>query len=143
MFSKSCEYAIKAVVYLAINSDNDTKRSIGDIANAIDSPIAFTAKILQKLSANEIVKSAKGNAGGYYILPSNLSKIHLSKIVDIIDGDAIYTNCALGFKNCSEIKPCPLHEQIKKIRTDLRNMLTKTTINDLINAKEKNIIFKN
>ena len=37
MFSKACEYGIRAVVYIAEQSQNDTRVSLKDIARQIDS----------------------------------------------------------------------------------------------------------
>ena len=63
MFSKACEYGIRAAVYIAHQSMEGRRVSLKEIAEKIDSPVAFTAKILQQLSRNGIVESIKG-AGG-------------------------------------------------------------------------------
>ncbi len=49
MFSKSCNYAIKASIFIAKFSLEDEKVGFVDVAKEIDSPQAFTAKILQHL----------------------------------------------------------------------------------------------
>ena len=67
MFSKSCEYAIKAVIHLCMETHEGGRLSINDIAVAIDSPEPFTAKILQTLSKHKIISSAKGPGGGFYV----------------------------------------------------------------------------
>ena len=46
MFSKSCKYGIKATLFIAQKSQHDERVSLKEIAAAINSPIAFTAKIL-------------------------------------------------------------------------------------------------
>ena len=50
MFSKTCEYAIRALIYIAQKAKNGEKVGIKDIAVGIDSPEYFIAKILQELS---------------------------------------------------------------------------------------------
>jgi len=57
MFSKACEYAIKAVLHVAHKSRADERVGVKAIAKAIDSPEAFTGKIMQQLSKNGIVQS--------------------------------------------------------------------------------------
>ncbi|MBL0008816.1 MAG: Rrf2 family transcriptional regulator [Saprospiraceae bacterium] len=47
MFSKSTEYALRAIIYLAQKSSVDHKIGITELSEAIDSPKSFTAKILQ------------------------------------------------------------------------------------------------
>jgi hypothetical protein len=47
----------------------------------------------------------------------------IADIVRVIDGDKLFFGCGLGLDQCSEIHPCPLHDQFKSIRQDLRIML--------------------
>ena len=57
MFSKACEYGIRATLYIAMNSLEDKRVSLRNIAGKIDSPEAFTAKILQQLVHHHIIHS--------------------------------------------------------------------------------------
>ena len=47
MFSKTCEYGLRAVLFIAQESANGHKVSMSTISQEINSPQAFTAKILQ------------------------------------------------------------------------------------------------
>ena len=58
MFSKSCEYALRAIIYITQQSEMGKMVNLTMISEEIDSPVAFTAKILQQLTKNKIVKSA-------------------------------------------------------------------------------------
>ncbi len=60
MFSKTCEYALRALIYIAQQSKNDGRVGIKDIAKSINSPEHFIAKILQDLSRKGFVQSVKG-----------------------------------------------------------------------------------
>ncbi len=131
MFSKACEYGIKAAVYIAIKSQQKCRVGLSEIAKEINSPIAFTAKVLQQLSRNMIVDSVKGPTGGYEISSKKAGEVKLSEIVSAIDGDAIYNGCGLGFCNCDKNKPCLVHHQFKGIRSDLKQMLETTSLLDL------------
>jgi len=131
MFSKACEYGIRATLFIAQNSASNHRVSLKEISEKIDSPEAFTAKILQQLARNEIIVSYKGPNGGFQIDEARLEAIHLNEIVDAIDGDAIYRGCGLGLKECNANEPCPLHDQFMTIRNDLKQMLQSTTIGQL------------
>lgn len=131
MFSKTCEYGIKATVYIAFQSLDGKRVSLKDIAKSIDSPIAFTAKILQQLSKNEIIHSTLGATGGFEIGRGRMDKIKLSQIVSAIDGDTIYKGCGLGLKECNARKPCPVHDKFKIIRDELKVMLENTSVYEL------------
>lgn len=131
MFSKACEYGIRASIFIAEQSLLDKKVSLKDIAKAIDSPEAYTSKILQQLSRNFIINSDKGPTGGFSMSQQELEVVKLSTVVTAIDGDAIYKGCGLGLKHCNENMPCPVHNQFKVVREELRKMLETTLVKSL------------
>ncbi len=131
MFSKACEYSIRASIYIAGKSKDGKRTNLKEIAEAIDSPVAFTAKLLQQLVHAGVIDSVKGVSGGFEIPKNKIGKLKLCHIVDAIDGDAIYTRCGLGLPHCSEKNPCPVHDHFKSIRQDLKNMLDKTGLKEL------------
>lgn len=141
MFSKACEYGIRASIYITEQSLRDKKVSLKDVAKAIESPEAYTSKILQQLVKNNIIKSDKGPTGGFSIDNQIMEKATLSSIVSAIDGNDIYTGCGLGLKKCNEEKPCPVHNQFKTIRDNLKSMLETTTIKSLALDLEKGLTF--
>jgi Rrf2 family transcriptional regulator, iron-sulfur cluster assembly transcription factor len=130
MFSKACEYAIRAVLYIAIRSADGTKLNIKEIAREIDSPQPFTAKILQSLVREGIISSVKGPNGGFFLKPKS-KPILLNSIVKAIDGVDIFQTCVLGLKECSDKFPCPVHNEIKAYKNKLREILRKKTIQEL------------
>ncbi|NLC49316.1 MAG: Rrf2 family transcriptional regulator [Bacteroidales bacterium] len=141
MFSKACEYGIKASIYIIDSSLKNQKVSMKDVAMAIDSPESYTSKILQQLSRNNIIQSEKGPTGGFSIDKDKIEKINLSTIVSAIDGDSIYNDCGLGFHHCNGDKPCVIHNQYKPIRGELKTMLENTLIVDLSEDIEKGLSF--
>lgn len=141
IFSKACEYGIRAVIYVASQSLDDRRASLKDIAKAIDSPTAFTAKILQQLVRHGILYSVMGPAGGFELNKSQLDEIKLSQIVDAIDGDAIYRGCGLGLPECNAHKPCPVHDKFAGIRNELKNMLENTSLHELAMGLEVGLTY--
>ena len=141
MFSKACEYGIKATVYIVDHTLKNEKVSMKDVAKAIDSPEAYTSKILQQLSRNNIIQSEKGPTGGFSVEKEKIDQLNLSMIVSAIDGDSIYKGCGLGFHHCNENKPCVIHHQYKTIRDDLKTMLENTLLVDLSEDVEKGLSF--
>jgi len=127
VFSKTCEYAIRAVFFIAHKTASGGRVGIKEVAGGIDSPEPFLAKILQDLSRKGIVQSAKGPNGGFY-LDAEALKRPLTDIVEAVDGNALFTGCALGLKQCSEVNPCPLHGKFKAIRTEIHQLLETTEI---------------
>lgn len=140
MFSKACEYGIRAVIYIVSVSATGKKAGIKEICQHIKAPEPFTAKILQNLSRLGIISSSKGPSGGFYI-EDNSTEIRLIDVVRAIDGEKLFTGCGLGVEVCSESKPCPIHYEFKKIRESLKVMLEKTSIQDVAKDLDKGLVF--
>ncbi|AOW09421.1 RrF2 family transcriptional regulator [Flavobacterium gilvum] len=131
MFSKTCEYGIRATIFIASESFQNKRVGLKDIAKKIDSPEAFTAKILQILSKGNIINSVKGVGGGFEIARETMREVKLAQIVNALEGDRVFTGCGLGLSNCSDDHPCPMHEKFKSIRTELAFMLENTNLEEL------------
>jgi Rrf2 family transcriptional regulator, iron-sulfur cluster assembly transcription factor len=131
MFSKSCEYGIKAIIYIATKSLDGERVKIGEVSAQINAPEAFTAKILTSLIKKDILEAKTGPYGGFLMDLNHVSKIKVSEIVAAIDGDSIYNGCGLGLEECNSNRPCPMHDKFIKIREELRQMLETTSVLDL------------
>lgn len=140
MFSKTCEYAIRALIYIAQKSKDGNRIGIKEIASGIDSPEYFIAKILQELSRKGFVQSAKGPTGGFFMDGSNL-KLSIADIVREIDGDKLFSGCGFGLKECSESYPCPIHNEFKHIRKNIKDMLEKSKIEMFVEKLDLKLTF--
>ena len=129
MVSKTCEYAIRAMLFIAQKSKNNAKVGVKQFAKAIDSPEPFIAKILQDLGRKGLVISAKGPTGGFYLDNAGLKK-SLADIVIAIDGDKLFTGCGLGLKTCSAKMPCPVHDDFVDIRKHIKSMMQNAKLGD-------------
>lgn len=141
MFSKSCEYGIRASIYVAKHSLKGRKVSLKEVAKHTDSPPAFMAKILQKLVKTEVLSSFKGPTGGFYVAQERLEKLTLLSIVLAIDGEGIFENCTLGLRKCDGQKPCPMHFKFIVIRDEMREMLEGTSLQSLAEEVSDGIAF--
>ncbi|WP_373496196.1 Rrf2 family transcriptional regulator [Aquiflexum sp.] len=135
MFSKACQYGIKSVIYIWKQSQIGQKVGAKEIAAYVDAPEPFTAKILQELVRKKLIGSQKGPSGGFFAGKEH-EKYTLKDLVVVIDGNELFDGCSLGLKQCSETNPCPLHNEIKKIRVELVEMLTKKSLKQLAEEVE-------
>lgn len=134
MFSKACEYGIKAMIYVATKSLQGDRVKMSDIVEKVGSPEAFTAKILGDLAKNGLIESLKGPYGGFFIQPEMMESITVIQLVSAIDGDQIFAGCGLGLNECNAKKPCPMHSKFVKIRAELKKSLETTTLMELANG---------
>lgn len=140
IFSKTCEYAIRATMFIAQKTKDGQKVNIKEIAQGIDSPEHFIAKILQDLSRRGYLQSAKGPGGGFYLDGVSRQRSMID-IVLAIDGDRLFLGCGLGLKQCSEQHPCPIHEEFQHIRKNIRQMLEQAKLGEFTDQLEQKLAF--
>lgn len=131
IFSKACEYGIRASIYIALQSLDGKRANLKDISGEIESPEAFTAKILQMLVKANIIESVKGAWGGFEVDKKRMTRIRLLDIVSAIDGKFNDKTCVLGLKECSHKHPCPVHDKYKYIKSDLLSMMQNTSLYEM------------
>lgn len=129
MLSNSSKYAIKAVLFLALNSKDNKKIMVKDISKPINVPQAYIAKLLQELSKKNIISSSRGPKGGFYLSKANMEN-SLMDIINIIDGEKRLIACVLSLEKCNLEKPCPLHELVYPLKTKFIKVLQDRTIKE-------------
>ncbi|KMQ71587.1 hypothetical protein SDC9_181130 [bioreactor metagenome] len=136
MFSKACEYAIKSAIYIAQRSNKNQRVNVKEVSEAVNAPVAFTAKILQQLCRENILESIRGKQGGFVFEEKIQKKTKIFEIVKLIDGAGIFTECGLGLHQCSADNPCPVHHDFKVVRENLLLMTQKYSFYDLAERTE-------
>lgn len=130
MLSKSTEYAIRALVFIQLRNWEQKRPGVGEIAQEIEAPEAYTAKILQTLTKNKLLDSMKGRGGGFFF-SDNQSHLTLYDVIHVIEGDAYVHKCGFGLKHCNINNPCPLHEKYKVVRDGFFDIVKTETIKSL------------
>lgn len=142
MLSNTSRYAIRALIYLAIHSDEKKKIGIRKISEDLDIPSPFLAKILQTLARYKVISSTKGPNGGFG-MSETTGETNLMDVIKIIDGDNLFTQCLITNRNCPDKKgaTCALHDHYVEIRKEIKDMFSRHTIGslarDFISSGEK------
>ncbi len=130
LYSKSAEYAIQAMIYLAEHKP-EKPVMIRKIAESHNIPYQFLAKIMQILVKNRLIVATRGRTGGVK-LGMDPKNIYLNQIVYAIDGlPPDQEQCVVGLDLCTDDAPCPLHDEWKPIRQRLRDLLAGEPLDDL------------
>ena len=108
MLSNASKYAILSTLYLAQHSNEKRKISVKEIAENIDVPNPFLAKLFQQLVRGKIISSTKGPHGGFFLSEKNKQK-NVLDIIDNIDGLNKLNGCFMGLHECDSTNPCPVH----------------------------------
>ncbi len=129
LLSKSCVYGLRAALYLASRKEGEYT-AIKEMSRKLDISFHFLTKILQQLTAAHFMESYKGPNGGLRLSAKGRAAT-LFDLVVTIDGDDLFTQCALGLPGCGSEKPCPLHNTWQDTRADIKDMFQKTTLDNL------------
>jgi Rrf2 family protein len=128
LFSKKCEIGLQAVLYLSTEENGELFNAL-QVSEKVKQPKEFVSKVLQILTVSGIIGSKKGKNGGFFLAKA-ASEIRLIEIVEAIDGREVFEKCVLGFPECGDTHPCPVHNTWGKIRDEAYNMLREETLLD-------------
>ncbi|MBL0324255.1 MAG: Rrf2 family transcriptional regulator [Cytophagaceae bacterium] len=133
MISKTCGYAIRGMVLLSLEQNQEKKIGIQEIAEELSVPQHFMGKILQDLSKRGLIGSIKGPHGGFYC-NNHTQELQLIEVIEAVDGLGILKKCFLGRDECSAINPCPMHDDFDGCRTAIFKVFASKTIADLVSS---------
>lgn len=106
--------------------------NVREICEKEDIPKAFAYKILRELELADLVKSERGNRGGY-LLNGDLEKITLYDVVSITEGDLAILHCMKDECNRNpEGMPCKVHNEIERIQNILIDEIKKKSIAEIM-----------
>ncbi len=131
MFSTSCHYGLQGILHIAFYHEEDRNIDLKQIASEQNIPKHFLSKILQILVKKNLLISTKGPSGGFR-LKREPDQISLIEIIDAIDGMDVFTKCGIGFKQCNDENPCPIHEEYKKVRNQVMLFFQDKTLAELV-----------
>jgi Rrf2 family iron-sulfur cluster assembly transcriptional regulator len=134
IYSRSTEYAIRALVHLA-QVPEGRYAMVKQIAAEENIPAHFLAKILQQLVRKGLLRSSKGPTGGF-CLRRPAGEIRLMQLVEALDGLTNYQKCVSGLSECTDGAPCAMHDSWKTLRSRIMNYLETTTIAELVSSLE-------
>lgn len=107
IYSKTCEYAIRSLHFLARYKSRKFVRT-ETMSRATGIPPGYLPKILHELVRYGILESKRGAKGGV-ALRVDPKTISIRTIMDIVDDPGHLKSCVMGLDRCSDQNPCPLH----------------------------------
>lgn len=127
MLSRASKYAILSTLFLAEHASEEKKISVKVIAESIDVPSPFLAKLFQQLVRGKIISSTKGPNGGFYLSKKNSTNT-VCDIIENIDGLSKLNDCFLGLNECDSANPCPVHFIVEPFKRSILGKFRDKTI---------------
>lgn len=131
VYSKTTEYAIRALAFMATSPEGTLVRA-HEISQKTSVPYAYIAKTFQVLVGMEILESRRGPDGGFSLRrkPSEIRLIDIMKALDDTRQSPL-SKCVMGLEICGEANPCPLHSAWAAAKKRIMEQLEKNTLLDM------------
>ena len=130
MISRTAEYALRAVIYLARVEDRRPV-PVDDIAEALGAPRNYLSKTLYELVRVGVLRSLRGPTGGFS-LAADPETLTVAELVDVFDESRTSGMCLLGGRLCDSGSPCEAHQVWSRTLETARAPLERTTIAQLV-----------
>ena len=130
-FTRSSEYAIRALTFLAIHQEGDQFHLAREMSEVLGIPAPFLGKILQPLVMRGILESQRGRNGGFRLLkdPTEVTLMHIADSQELIYEKR---QCFLGQAECTDERACPMHDYWKVASADFESRMNTTTLSGLM-----------
>ncbi|MDD5255052.1 MAG: Rrf2 family transcriptional regulator [Candidatus Omnitrophica bacterium] len=129
LVTRDTDYALRALCYIAAHKD--TMMPAGGLVAALDIPRPFLRKILQTLNRNGLLKSYKGQGGGF-MLAKPAERIFLLDLIKVFQGPFKLNECLFKREACPNTKKCVLKQRLDRIEEHVLRELKNITIASLL-----------
>ncbi len=126
------DYASRALLSLALHSDDPGPTSVKDVADRTGLPQPYLEQILLALKGAGLVRSKRGVGGGY-VLARKPIEITLAQIVSAVDGPIVAGDFGLPHENgaCEHEGQCVLLTVWESVGEHMRKHLNSFTLEDM------------
>ncbi|MCX5669298.1 MAG: Rrf2 family transcriptional regulator [Candidatus Omnitrophica bacterium] len=128
LITRNTDYALRAICYIAKQKNVVT---VTELVRVLGVPRPFMRKILQQLSKEKILKSYKGQSGGFK-LKLFPEKIFIIQIMHIFQGQVSLSECFLKKDICPNRGKCVLRKKIRQIENNALGQLRQISIASLV-----------
>jgi len=129
LITRDTDYAVRALCFIAKCRKSRTTAS--ELVVALRIPRPFLRKILQLLNKAGLLKSYRGQGGGFRLVRSP-KKIKLADLMKIFQGPVKINDHVFKNSPCPHIKVCKLKKRLDRIDKLLRTELKNITLDALL-----------
>jgi len=128
MLNRTCEYAVRALVHLAVHADEWPIPGWA-IARQARIPRKYLSAVLAELVRAGILDSTPGKCGGFRMARTPAQ----TRLWDVVQPFEPFEggHCPFGNKACSDDAPCAVHREWKKVIGAEQRFLKQTSVRDL------------
>ncbi|MBZ0188969.1 MAG: Rrf2 family transcriptional regulator [Candidatus Obscuribacterales bacterium] len=128
MISQTAEYALRAIVFLAMNTGSAFTTQ--QIAETTKVPSAYLSKVLKSLVRAGLLQSRRGLGGGF-VLAKPAEEMNILQVLNAVDPIQRIRTCPLGLKAYGTVL-CALHKRLDDATAIIEKSFADTTIAELL-----------
>ena len=122
ILTKAGEYAVRCMLHMASGKIGEVVAR-KEIAEAMDIPGPFLAKIAQELARAGLIQIVQGPRGGYRLLKAP-EDVLLLDVIEAVEGELFLNECIFRPESCGRSDFCGVHRVWQAARTGLRETLS-------------------
>lgn len=132
--NKKLEYALIALKHMSEKVPGELT-SAKEISETYHSPFDATARVLQIMAQNQILKSEQGSQGGY-LIQKDLTRISLLRLMEMILGPQHTAACMCSDTECDLSEHCNIVPHLTLLEERIRSFYDGINIKEIILCDE-------
>ncbi len=126
LLTRAADYAVRVMIQMAKLPEGQ-RTSLPELAANTNAPQSFLSKVLQTLTKAGLVRSWRGNEGGFEILAPGRNAT-LRTVVEAVDGPLFLNVCLTSGDSCELERHCPAHEVWVRAQSAVMNILDEVSV---------------
>lgn len=135
MFSKTVEYALRAVAHLGMVAPE--ARTTDQVAEITKVPKAYLSKVLQGLRRHGLIHSQRGVGGGM-TLSRSPTEMTILEVVNAVEPIQRIRVCPLGLA-AHGVRLCPLHARMDAALAQVEEAFGSTTLAEVLTEPSESV----
>lgn len=131
--NRKVEYALMALKFMSQKIPGELT-SAKEVSENLNTPFDATARVMQIMAQNSLLRSEHGANGGYQIT-KDLGKISLHELVEIIEGPTALVKCVLKENPCDIQSKCNIVSPITNLNQKMNEFYKNVSLKELLIEK--------
>jgi Rrf2 family protein len=131
--NRKLEYSLMALKHMLGKRPGELT-SANEIVETVGCPFDATARVLQIMAQNGLLKSEQGVHGGYVIV-RDLSKVSFYELSEMILGPARVTKC-LEKEDCELHQKCNIHTPMQMLDRKVNDFYRSLSLGEILRVRD-------
>lgn len=134
--NRKVEYALMALKVMS-NKGQGELTTAKEVAQSTGCPFDATARVMQQMSAQGLLKSEQGAYGGYQIM-RDLSKVSVHDLVEMVLGQTHIVKCLHEKEegSCELVDKCNMQSPLTELDRKIKEFYRSVSLKDVLRVRD-------